>query len=319
MDVPISVYIMKCIVRMVICVKYSKLAVELLKGVEQIIYYDPVYHGRTLKIFGIDNDPTKMIKYLADKYLEKDYGIVVFDTTGDYPKEGFESIIKIEDGKPTGLDPIKMAKEGIIDDPYTAVTIVQTIYELDRSLTEKLYADVLFGKIESVPQAASAEEKYAEVIKESYTSLDETFFQGSTPNFGNSILVDLSDAHSITIVGMAFLIVAAVVRKRRHIFIGLDDAAVLAYTPAGSAAIPLLTQPMRGRATALATRYAIESILNISGPTLMLYTDPDIQSLIYESNGVPPGAMRKRVLKGKGAFIWRTPETINVEDGDLLV
>ncbi|MBO8174703.1 MAG: hypothetical protein H0Z18_05550 [Thermococcus sp.] len=297
--------------------KYSKLTVELLKGAEQVIYYDPVYHGRTLKIFGIDNDPTKMVKYLADKYIEKEYGQIIFDTTGEYPKDGFETIIKINDGKPTGLDPIRMAKEGIISDPYAAVTIVQTIYELDRSLTEKLYADVLSGKIKSVPQAASSKEKYGEVIRESYTALDEVFFQGDIPEFGNSILVDLSDAHSITIVGMAFLIVAAGVRKRRHVFIGLDDAAVLGYTPAGSAAIPLLTQPMRGRVTVLATRYAIESILNISGPTLVMYTDPDIQSLIYESNGVPPGAMRKRVLKGKGAFIWRTPETINVEEGDL--
>ncbi len=296
--------------------KYSKLAVEILRNEEQSIYYDPVYHGRTLKVFGIDDDPISVLEYMAGKYRELGYGIVIFDTHGSFPEEGFDTVVKVEDGKPTGLDPIKMAKKGLMD-IYSAATVVQTVYELDRVLTDRLYADIMLGKISSVPEAAKAGEKYSEVIMEGYTALDEAFYTGEPPELGRSILVNLGDAHSVSVVGTAFLVLAAAVEKRRGVMVGIDDAAVLAYTTAGSAAMPLLTRPVKKRLTVLGTRYAIDSILNIAGPTLLLYTDPDIQSVVYESNGVPPGAMRRHVHKGRGALITRTTETVNVEEGEL--
>ncbi len=297
--------------------KYSKLAVELLRDEEKSIYYDPIYHGRTLKVFGIDDDPLRVLKYLADRYRALGYGAIIFDTHGEFPGEGFDTVIKIEDGKPSGLDPIKMAKMGMMD-LYSAATLIQTVYELDRTLTDRLYVDILQGKISSVPEATKAGEKYSEVILESYTALDEAFYKGKPPELGKSVLVNLGDAHSISIVGTAFLVLAAAVEKKRGVMVGIDDAAVLAYTTAGSAAMPLLTRPARKRVTVLGTRYAIDSILNIAGPTLLLYTDPDIQSVIYESNGVPPGSMRKYVYKGRGALITRTTETVSVEEGELL-
>lgn len=107
------------------------------------------------------------------------------------------------------------------------------------------------------------------------------------------------------------------VRHRRNTMVGVNDAAVLAYTTAGGAAIPLITKPLRARVTVLATQYAVESIMNLAGPSLLLYHDPDTQSVIYETNGVPPGPMRKHVHKGQAAFIYRTPETINVEWGEM--
>ncbi|WP_461864025.1 hypothetical protein [Thermococcus sp.] len=296
--------------------KYSKLAVEILRNEEQSIYYDPVYHGRTLKVFGIDDDPISVLEYMAGKYRELGYGIVIFDTHGSFTEEGFDTVVKVEDGKPTGLDPIKMAKKGLMD-IYSAATVVQTVYELDRVLTDRLYVDVLSGKISSVPEAAKAGEKYSEVIMEGYTGLDEAFYTGEPPELGRSILVNLGDAHSVSVVGTAFLVLAAAVEKRRGVMVGIDDAAVLAYTTAGSAAMPLLTRPVKKRLTVLGTRYAIDSVLNIAGPTLLLYTDPDIQSVVYESNGVPPGAMRRHVHKGRGALITRTTETVNVEEGEL--
>jgi len=296
--------------------KYSKLAVKILED-EKEIYYDPVYHGRTLKVFGIDDDPTRVIEYIGDQFLKKEYGLIFFDTRGRYPKEKFDTVIKIEDNKPTGLDPIKMVEKGLLKNFYTAATIIQTIYGLDRSLTDKLYADILGGKVKSVRDAAKSKEHYGEVIREVYTFLDEVFFEGEPPELGKSILVDFGRTYSISIVGMAFLILAAAVKDRRSTLIGIDDAAVLFYTTPGSAAIPLLTQPMRGRVTLLGSRYVRESILNIPGPTLVLYNDPDLQSMIYEANGVPQGDMRKHVLKGEGAFIWRTTQTLEVEFGRL--
>lgn len=223
----------------------------------------------------------------------------------------------MEDNKPTGLDPIKMVKKGLLKDFYTASTIIQTIYGLDRSLTDKLYADILGGKVKSVADAAKSKEQYGEVIREVYTSLDETFFEGEVPKLGKSILVDFGKTYSISTVGMAFLILAAAVKDRRSTLIGIDDAAVLFYTTPGSAAIPLLTQPMRGRVTVLGSRYVAENLLNIPGPTLVLYNDPDLQSMIYEANGVPQGDMRKHVLKGEGAFVWRTTQTLEVDFGKL--
>ncbi len=297
--------------------KYSKLAIEILRDEEKSIYYDPIYHGRTLKIFGIDDDPLRVLKYIADGYRKLGYEVIIFDTHGEFPEDGFDTVLKIEDGKPAGLDPIRMAKKGMID-LYSAATLLQTVYELDRVLTDRLYVDILRGKISSVPEAAKAGEKYSEVIMESYTALDEAFYGGEPPELGRSILVNLGEAHSVSIVGTAFLVLAAAVEKRRGVMVGVDDAAVLAYTTAGSAAMPLLTRPARKRLTVLGTRYAIDSVLNIAGPTLLLYTDPDIQSVIYESNGVPPGAMRRHVHKGRGALITRTTETVSVEEGELL-
>jgi len=297
--------------------KYSKLAVKILEYEGKEIYYDPVYHGRTLKVFGIDDDPTRVIDYIGDQFLEKEYGLIFFDTRGKYPKEKFDTVIEIEDNKPTGLDPIKMVKKGLLKDFYTASTIIQTIYGLDRSLTDKLYADILGGKVKSVADAAKSKEQYGEVIREVYTSLDETFFEGEVSELGKSILVDFGKTYSISTVGMAFLILAAAVKDRRSTLIGIDDAAVLFYTTPGSAAIPLLTQPMRGRITVLGSRYVVENLLNIPGPMLVLYNDPDLQSMIYEANGVPQGDMRKHVLKGEGAFVWRTTQTLEVEFGKL--
>jgi len=158
--------------------------------------------------------------------------------------------------------------------------------------------------VKSVPETAKSEEKYAEVIRESYTPLDEALYSGEPPEFGKNILVGLGETYSITLAGIAFLVVSAVVRHRRKTMIGVNDAAVLAYTTPGGAAVPLITRPMRARVAILATRFVIDSTL---------YLDPDAQSVIYETNGVPPGPMRKHVHKGEGTFIYRTPETINVE------
>jgi len=296
--------------------KYSHIAVKLFEREGEDVFYDPVYHGRTLKVFGMDEWPGKALKYFADEYRKLDYGTVIFDTEGDFPEEGFDTVIRVEDGKGTGLDPILFASQGLLDG-YTAATIVQTVYGLDRTLTERLYADILAGKVKSVPQTLRSGGKYGEVIAESYTPLDEAFYSGEPPKFEKNILVDLGKTYSITLAGMAFLVVSAVVRHRRKTMIGVNDAAVLGYTTAGGAAIPLITRPMRARVTILATQYAIDSIMNLAGPSLILYHDPDTQSVIYETNGVPPGPMRKHVHKGQGAFIYRTPETINVFWGEV--
>lgn len=296
--------------------KYSRIAVRLFEREGEDIFYDPVYYGRTLKVFGMDEWPGRALKYFADEYRKLDYGVVVFDTEGDFPEEGFDTVIRVKDGKKTGLDPLVLASQGLLDG-YTAATIIQTTYGLDRTLTERLYADFLAGKVKSVPEAAGAKAKYSEVIQESYTPLDEAFYSGKPPEFGKNLLVNLGETYSVTVAGMAFLIVSAVVRKRRNTVIGVNDAAVLAYSEIGGAAIPLITRPMRRRVTILATQYAIDSIMNLAGPTLLLYHDPDTQSVLYEANGVPPGPMRKHVHKGQAAFIYRTPETIDVAWGEL--
>ncbi|MCD6373630.1 MAG: hypothetical protein J7L37_08845 [Thermococcus sp.] len=296
--------------------KYSSIAVRLFEREGEGVFYDPAYHGRTLKIFGMDEYPGKALKYFADRYREIDYGAVIFDTEGTFPEEGFDTVIRVKDGQGAGLDPLVLAEKGLLDG-YTAATVVQTIYGLDRALTERLYADFLAGKVKSVPEAVRSKEKYAEVIMESYTPLDEVFYSGEPPDFGKNILVALGETYSITLAGMAFLVVSAVVRHRRKTMIGVNDAAVLAYTTPGGAAVPLITRPIRARVAVLATQYAIDSLMNLAGPSLVLYHDPDTQSVIYETNGVPPGPMRKHVHKGEAAFIYRTPEMINVEWGKL--
>lgn len=296
--------------------KYSRIAVRLFEKEGEDVFYDPVYHGRTLKVFGMDKWPGKALKYFADRYREIDYRTVIFDTEGSFSKEGFDTVIEVKDGRGTGLDPLVLARKGLLDG-YSAATIVQTIYGLDRTLTERLYADFLAGKVESVPEAVKSDGKYAGVIAESYTPLDGAFYSGEPPEFGENILVELGETYSVTLAGMAFLIVSAVIRHRRKTMVGVNDAAVLAYTTAGGAALPLITRPIRARVTVLATQYAVDSITNLAGPSLVLYHDPDTQSVIYEANGVPPGPMRKHVHKGEGAFIYRTPETIDVEWGEL--
>ncbi len=297
--------------------KYSSIAFRLFEREGEDVFYDPVYHGRTLKVFGMDEWPGAVLKYFGDHYLEIGYGLVIFDTTGNYPRDRFDTVINVKDGKKMGLDPLILASKGLMDG-YTAATILQTAYGLDRTLTERLYADMLAGKVKSVSEAVGSKAKYSEVIQESYTPLDEALYSGKPPEFGKNILVNLGEAYSITVAGMAFLIVSAVVRKRRNTVIGVNDAAVLAYTGTGGAAIPLITRPMRRRTTILATQYAVDSIINLSGPTLILYHDPDTQSVIYEANGVPPGPMRKHVHKKEAAFIYRTPETIDVQWGVLM-
>ncbi len=297
--------------------KYSRIAVRLLESEGEDVFYDPVYHGRTLRVFGMDDYPLVVLRYIVGEYRRIGYSAVVFDTTGKFPREGFDTVLSIEDGKGTGLDPIRMSAEGHFD-PYTAATIVQTLYGLDRTLTDRLYSDILRGKIKSVPEAAKAREKYSEVILESYTPLDEAFYSGESPETGKSILVDLGRAYNSTLVGMAFLILAAAFEKRRETVIGIFDGAVLGYTTAGGAALPLLTKPMRRRVTVVATQYAVDSMLNLSGSALLLYHDPDVQGLVYESNGVPPGPSRRFVGKGEGAFIKHTPETVEVHFGELI-
>ncbi len=294
--------------------RHSRIAVKVLEG-EEPIFYDPVYHGRTLKVFGMDDYPVRFLSYLMRQYREIGYSTVVFDTTGDFEGE-FDEILEIRDGGNTGLDPIRLYKAGYFD-PYTAVTIVQTLYGLDRSLTDRLYVDVLLGKVSSVPEAVKRNEKYSEVILESYTPLDEAFYTGEPPKLEGSILVDMGKTHSITLVGMAFLILAAVFEKRRNTAIGLVDGAVLGYTTAGGASIPLLTRPLKHRVTAIASQYALDSLLNIAGPTLLLYHDPDVQSLVYEASGVPPGPTRKFVGKRVGTLIVRSPESVDVHHGEL--
>ncbi|WP_209476635.1 hypothetical protein [Thermococcus stetteri] len=294
--------------------KYSRIAVRLFANEGEEVFYDPVYHGRTLKVFGMDEFPDKAVGYFVEAYREKGYSTIVFDTKGTQPREGFDTVLEIEDTKPNGLDPIKFAVEGYFD-PYTAATIVQTVYGLDRALTERLYSDILSGKVGSVPEALKAGEKYSEVIAESYSAIDQLLYSGDVPQLGNSVLVDFGKAHSITLVGTAFLVLAAAIEKRRNVMIVLNDAAVLSYTSAGGAGLPLLTKPMLGRVTVVASEYALDSLLNLAGPVLLLYHDPDVQSVVYEASGVPSGPMRKHVQKGEGAFIYRTPETINVETG----
>ncbi|WP_297536474.1 hypothetical protein [Thermococcus sp.] len=292
----------------------SKIAVKVLEG-EEPIFYDPIYHGRTLKVFGMDDYPVRFMNYLIAEYRKIGYSPIVFDTTGRVEGE-FDTVIDVRDGENLGLDPIKLYKASYLD-PYTAVTIVQTLYGLDRSLTDRLYVDVLLGKVSSVPEAVKRGEKYSEVIIEGYTPLDEAFYTGDVPELKGSVLVNLGETHSITLVGIAFLTLAAVFEKRREAFVGLTDGAVLAYTTAGGAALPLLTRPLRRRVTAIASQYAIDSLLNVSGPVLLLYHDPDVQSLVYESSGVPPGPTRKFITKSSGAYIVRSPETVDVFHGEL--
>ncbi|MDI3475871.1 MAG: hypothetical protein PWQ79_2210 [Thermococcaceae archaeon] len=296
--------------------KYSGIAVRLFEREGEDVFYDPAYHGRTLKIFGMDDFPDKALGYFVRTYRDKGYYVVVFDTKGTFPREGFDTVLDVEDTKPDGLDPIKFAIEGYFD-PYTAATIVQTVYGLDRALTERLYSDILSGKVGSVPEALKAGEKYSEVIAESYSAIDQLLYSGEVPELGKNVLVNLGNAHSITLVGTAFLVLAAALEKRRKTMVGLNDAAVLSYTSAGGAGLPLLTKPMLRRVTVVASEYALDSLLNLAGPVLLLYHDPDVQSLVYETSGVPPGPSRKHVHKGEGAFIYRTPETVNVEWGRM--
>lgn len=299
-------------------VKYSKLAVKLLKAEnDEIIYYDPVYHGRTLKVIGIDDDPVDVMEYLLSQYKEKGYNLIVFDTSGKFPTSLFDNIVRIEENAPAGLDPLRLAKVGLIKDPYSAVTIVQTIYELDKASTEKLYADFIKGKISSVSEAVKVKESYAEVINESYTELDEMLFSGEPMKIPESCLIDMSALNSVTLTGNAFLIMSAMLEDRRSIAYGLYDVAVLTFTDSGNAGLPLITRPARRRVTILGTRYPLDQVLSIPGPTLMLYNDPDVQSAIYESQGVPQG-FRRFVEKGEGAYIRRSPETIEVDFGELL-
>ncbi|MFA4667836.1 hypothetical protein QDY65_04840 [Pyrococcus kukulkanii] len=296
--------------------KVSKLAVKILEN-ESVVYYDPIYHGRTLKVIGIDDDPVEVMEYLLAQYKEKGYSIVVFDTSGHFPTGLFESVLRIEEGNPAGLDPLKMARMGIIKDPYSAVTIVQTIYELDSASTDKLYADFVTGKVNSIADAVKAKKNYSEIILESYTDLDEMLFSGDPVRIPESGLIDLSGLNSVTLTGMAFLILAAAMEERRRVVYGLYDIAVLTFTGAGNAGLPLLTRPARRRVAILGTKYPLDQVLSIPGPTLLLYNDPDVQSAIYESQGVPAG-LRAFIDKGEGAYIWRSPETINVEFGKVL-
>jgi len=296
--------------------KYSRIAVKLFEREGEDVFYDPVYHGRTLKVFGMGTWPVKLLHHIAGHYGKMGYSPVIFDTTGDYPEDGFDTVLRIRDGEPTGLDPIVLSSEGHFDG-YTAATIIQTLYGLDRTLTDRLYADMLAGKVKSVGDAVSSKSKYAEVIVESYTPLDEAFYGGEPPELGSSVLVNLKDTFSVTTAAMAFLILSAAVHRRTKVLIGVNDAAVLAYTSGGSAALPLITRPMKARVAVLASQYAVDSVLQLAGPSVVLYHDPDTQSVVYESNGVPPGPMRKHVHKGEGAFIYRTPEMINVEWGEL--
>ncbi|CAB50419.1 hypothetical protein [Pyrococcus abyssi] len=298
--------------------KASKLAVKLLKTEnDEIIYYDPIYHGRTLKVIGIDDDPALVMEYLLAQYKEKGYNVIVFDTSGKFPTSLFDNILRIEENSPAGLDPLKLARVGLIKDPYSAVTIIQTIYELDRASTEKLYADFIKGKVNSMDEVVRSKESYAEVINESYTELDEMLFSGEPMKVPESCLIDLSALNSITLTGNAFLILAAMLEDRRSVAYGLYDVSVLTFTDSGNAGLPLITRAARKRVSIVGTRYALDQILNIPGPTLLLYNDPDVQSAIYESQGVPQG-FRRFVEKGEGAYIVRSPETIEVEFGMLL-
>ncbi|WP_240911835.1 hypothetical protein [Thermococcus sp. M36] len=65
------------------------------------------------------------------------------------------------------------------------------------------------GKVKSLLEVAKSENKYAEGIQKRYTPLDEAFYSGNPPKFGGNILVDLGETYSITIAGMAFLVVSA--------------------------------------------------------------------------------------------------------------
>ncbi|NJF24609.1 hypothetical protein [Thermococcus sp. Bubb.Bath] len=297
--------------------RYSGMAVKILEGEEgEDVFYDPAYHGRTLKVFGMDGWTERVILPLMEQYKEKGYSLVVFDSGGNYPRNGFDTVLDVEDGKPMGLDPIKMAVKGAFDS-YSAATIVETAYGLDTTLTDRLYADILEGKVKSMDDALKSKAKYAEVIAESYTPLDAALHSGEPPEIKGNALVNLGNTHSLTTAGNAFLVVAAAIEKRRKTVVVVDDAAVLAYGSSGSAAIPIITRPMRARAAILGTAYAVDSVMNLAGPTLVLYHDPDTQAVVYDANGVPPGDMRRHILKEEGAFIYRTPETINVEFGKL--
>ncbi|WP_054839509.1 hypothetical protein [Thermococcus sp. JCM 11816] len=76
----------------------------------------------------------------------------------------------------------------------------------------------------------------SEVIAESYSAIDQLLYSGDVPpELGKNVLVNLGNAHSITLVGTAFLVLAAALEKRRKTMVGLNDAAVLSYTSAGGA------------------------------------------------------------------------------------
>lgn len=67
----------------------------------------------------------------------------------------------------------------------------------------------------------------------------------------------------------------------------------------------------------VASQYATDSLLNVGGPTLLLYHDPDVQFIVYESNGVPMGPVRRYVGKRDGALILKSPESVDVIFGEL--
>ncbi|WP_054839510.1 hypothetical protein [Thermococcus sp. JCM 11816] len=52
----------------------------------------------------------------------------------------------------------------------------------------------------------------------------------------------------------------------------------------------------------VASEYALDSLLNLAGPVLLLYHDPpDVQSFVYETSGVLPGAEQEaRPQGGRG-------------------
>lgn len=49
----------------------------------------------------------------------------------------------------------------------------------------------------------------SEVIAESYSAIDQLLYSGDVPELGKNVLVNFGNAHSITLVGTAFLVLAA--------------------------------------------------------------------------------------------------------------
>lgn len=47
--------------------RHSKIAFKVLEAGEPV-FYDPVYHGRTLKVFGMDDYPVRFISYAVGEY-----------------------------------------------------------------------------------------------------------------------------------------------------------------------------------------------------------------------------------------------------------
>ena len=62
----------------------SPIAVKVMGHEGGDVFYDPIVHGRTLKVFGMDDYPREFLQYIAAEYAKIGYNRIVFDTTGEF-------------------------------------------------------------------------------------------------------------------------------------------------------------------------------------------------------------------------------------------